>query len=81
MDMKYPRNKTDNLNNKVNAIATLQNTHMMSPEDILDIVDITSDNAEVIARGEAYWDKQDEGDSNQLDDLGDKKQTLEREDI
>lgn len=55
VDIKYPRNKTDNLNSKVTAYATLLNTETVAPNDALDIVDITSDNAEVIARGEEYW--------------------------
>lgn len=57
VDIKYPRNKTDNLNSKVTAMATMLGTELMAPEDVLDIVDITSDNAEVIARGEEYWKK------------------------
>ena len=60
VDIKYPRNKTDNLNSKVTAMATMLGTELMAPEDVLDIVDITSDNAEVIARGEEYWKKKRE---------------------
>lgn len=60
VDIKYPRNKTDNLNNKVTAFATLMNTQTMAPEDALDIVDIISDIAEVVARGEEYWKKKKE---------------------
>lgn len=60
VDIKYPRNKTDNLNSKVTAMATMLGTEVMAPEDVLDIVDITSDNAEVIARGEEYWKKKKE---------------------
>lgn len=57
VDIKYPRNKTDNLNSKVTAMATMLNTQTMAPNDVLDIVDITSDNTEVIERGEEYWKK------------------------
>ena len=57
VDIKYPRNKTDNLNSKVTAYAALLNTQTVAPNDALDIVDITSDNAEVVARGEEYWKK------------------------
>lgn len=60
VDIKYPRNKTDNLNNKVTAYSTLMATKTMAPEDALDIVDIISDIAEVIARGEEYWKKKNE---------------------
>lgn len=60
LDIKYPRNKTDNLNSKATAMSTMLSTEVMAPEDVLDIVDITSDNAEVIARGEQYWKKKKE---------------------
>ena len=60
VDVKYPRNKTDNLNSKVTAMSTMLSTQVMAPEDVLDIVDITSDNAEVIARGEKYWKQKKE---------------------
>lgn len=55
VDIKYPRNKTDNLNSKVTAMATLNGMEMMAPEDILEIGDITTDITEVVARGEQYW--------------------------
>ena len=57
VDIKYPRNKTDNLNSKVTAYTSLLGSQTVAPNDALDIVDITSDNAEVIARGEEYWKK------------------------
>lgn len=60
VDIKYPRNKTDNLNNKVTAYSTLMGTKTISAEDALDIVDIISDIAEVVARGEEYWKKKNE---------------------
>lgn len=60
VDVKYPRNKTDNLNSKVTALSTMLGTRVLAPEDALDIVDITSDNAEVIERGEKYWKKKKE---------------------
>ena len=60
VDIKYPRNKTDNLNNKVTAMATLHGMQMMSPEDFLEIGDITTDITEVVARGEEYWQKKKE---------------------
>ena len=60
VDIKYPRNKTDNLNSKVTAMSTMLGTQTMAPVDVLDIVDITSDNTEVIERGEEYWKKKKE---------------------
>lgn len=60
VDMKYPRNKTDNLVSKVQAMSTLHGMELMAPEDVLEIGDITTDNAEVVARGEEYWTKKKE---------------------
>lgn len=60
IDIKYPRNKTDNLNSKVTAMATMWGMKVMAPEDVLEIGDITTDIAEVVARGEAYWKKKKE---------------------
>lgn len=60
IDIKYPRNKTDNLNSKVTAMATMWGMEIMAPEDVLEIGDITTDIAEVVARGEAYWKKKKE---------------------
>lgn len=60
IDIKYPRNKTDNLNSKVTAMATLHGMEMMAPEDVLEIGDITTDVTEVVARGEEYWKKKKE---------------------
>lgn len=60
IDMKYPRNKTDNLVSKVQAMSSLHSMQIMAPEDILEIGDITTDNAEVVARGEEYWKKKKE---------------------
>lgn len=55
IDMKYPRNKTDNLLSKVQAMSTLHSMKMMAPEDTLEIGDVTTDITEVVQRGEAYW--------------------------
>ena len=62
VDMKYPRNKTDNIVSKAQAISTLYNTKIMAPEDVLEIGDITTDVADVVARGTKYWkQKAEEG--------------------
>lgn len=55
VDMKYPRNKTDNLVSKVQAMSTLYSMEIMAPEDVLEIGDITTDNTEVVERGKEYW--------------------------
>ena len=66
IDMKYPRNKTDNLLSKAQAMSTLHGMKFMAPEDVLEIGDITTDNAEVVTRGEKYWKKKNEEQQNQL---------------
>lgn len=55
VDIKYPRNKTDNLSTKAQAMATLLNMKIMAPNDVLEIGDVTTDIEEVVKRGEEYW--------------------------
>ena len=60
IDIKYPRNKTDNLSTKTQAMATLHNMRILAPQDILEVGDITTDIDEVIERGKQYWQEQKE---------------------
>lgn len=60
VDIKFSRNKTDNLQTKVQSFATLISTKKISPVDALSIVDITTDEAEIVKKGEEYWDSQQE---------------------
>lgn len=58
IDIKFSRNKTDNLQTKVQSFATLIGTKKISPVDALNIVDLTTDEIEIVLRGEQYWDEQ-----------------------
>ena len=54
IDIKFSRNKSDNLSTKSQAYATLINTNTLDPVDALEIVDMTTNVNEVIKRGETY---------------------------
>jgi hypothetical protein len=60
IDVKLPRNKNDNLQTKAQSYASLVSTKTISPEDALNIADMTTDTAEVIRRGDEYWTKKQE---------------------
>lgn len=55
MDIKLPRNTTDNLQTKAQAYSTLNGTKTLHPADSLDIVGITTNVDEKIAKGKEYW--------------------------
>lgn len=55
IDIKFSRNKTNNLLVKTQAYQTLVQTKTLDPVDCLAIVDIVSDVNEFIARGQAFW--------------------------
>lgn len=57
IDVKLPRNKNDNLQTKAQSYATLVGTKTIAPEDALNIADMTTDTAEVIRRGDKYWEE------------------------
>lgn len=57
-DIKFSRNKTDNLLSKVQAASTLTASHILNPTDALEIVDIVNDPSEYAERGMLYWDEQ-----------------------
>ena len=60
IDVKFTRNKNDNLQTKAQSFSTLHGTKVFDPIDILEICDLTTDSVEVIERGEKYWDEQKE---------------------
>lgn len=60
IDIKFSRNKSDNLNTKSQAYSVLTSTETLDPVDALEIVDITTNVNEVINRGEKYWKKRQE---------------------
>lgn len=53
--VKFSRNKTDNLLNKVNAIATLVNSKLISPQDIIEVSEIFLDTSDIVNRGSEFW--------------------------
>lgn len=55
IDIKFSRNKTNNLLVKTQSYQTLLSTKTLSPADCLSIVDLVSDVAEFIGRGEEFW--------------------------
>lgn len=57
IDIKFSRNKNDNIQTKTQAFSNLIGTETITPEDALEMVDITTNVSEIIARGESYWSK------------------------
>ena len=55
VDIKFTRNKNNNLMVKTQSYANLLATKTLSPADCLTIVDLVSDVNEYIARGEKFW--------------------------
>lgn len=58
MDIKFSRNKNDNLQSKAQSYATLIGTKTVTPEDALTIADMTTDSVEIAAKGKKYWEEQ-----------------------
>lgn len=57
IEIKFSRNKNDNLSTKAQAYSTLIATETLDPRDALDIVDITTNVNEIASRGEKYFEK------------------------
>lgn len=55
LDVKFTRNKNDNLQTKAQSFSTLHGTKALDPADALEICDMTTDVVEVIDRGKKYW--------------------------
>ena len=55
IDIKFTRNKSNNLLVKTQSYQTLISTRTLTPADCLSIVDLVSDVNEYISRGEAFW--------------------------
>lgn len=55
LDVKFTRNKNDNLQTKAQSFSTLHGTKTLDPADALEMCDITTDVVEVIDRGKKYW--------------------------
>ena len=57
LDVKFTRNKNDNLQTKAQAYSTLHGTKTLDPADSLEICDMTTDVVEVIDRGKKQWEE------------------------
>lgn len=55
VDIKFSRNKSNNLLVKTQGYSTLLATKTLSPQDCLTIVDLVSDVNEYISRGQEFW--------------------------
>jgi len=55
VDIKFTRNKNNNLLVKTQSYQTLLETKTLTPEDCLTIVDLVSDVNEFVSRGKAFW--------------------------
>jgi len=55
VDIKFSRNKNNNLLVKTQSLGTLLSSKIVSPGDALTIVDLVSDVNEFVSRGEAFW--------------------------
>lgn len=58
LDVKFSRNKNDNLQSKSQSYATLIGTKTITPEDALTIADMTTDSVEIAAKGKKYWEEE-----------------------
>ena len=56
IDIKFIRNRTDNLVNKSTAFATLMGTKQVAPQDGISLIGITNDPKGMAQRGQEYWD-------------------------
>ena len=65
IDVKFSRNKNDNLQTKAQSFSTLISTEKIAPVDALEMADITTDVTEVAQRGEKYWEEQKQKENNQ----------------
>ena len=65
VDIKFTRNKNNNLLVKTQAYQNLLTTKTLSPEDCLTIVDLVSDVNEYISRGKTFWGSQFAGIQNE----------------
>ena len=60
VDVKFIRNRTNNLVNKSQALSNLHSTGVFSPEDEIQLIGVTDDPKGMAQRGQAYKDSQAE---------------------
>lgn len=58
IDIKFIRNRTNNLVNKSQALANLHGTGLFAPEDEIQLIGVTEDPKGMAQRGQAYKDAQ-----------------------
>lgn len=58
IDVRFVRNRTNNLYNKSQSAINLQKTRMISAEDIITLLGITEMPGEMAKRGQDYWSAQ-----------------------
>jgi len=58
VDVKFIRNRTNNLVNKSQAASNLQSTGLFAPEDIIQIIGVTDDPKQMAERGQKYKEEQ-----------------------
>jgi SPP1 family phage portal protein len=56
IEVKFVRNRTNNLLNMSQAFANFVSTQQMSPEDAISLIGVTSDPKGMAQRGQEYWD-------------------------
>ena len=54
--IKFSRSMTDNLISKASALSTLVSTKVLTPEDALTLVGLTTEPAEMAKKGKEYWE-------------------------
>jgi SPP1 family phage portal protein len=59
IDIKFIRNRTNNLLNKSQAISNFISTHIMHPEDAISLAGLTNDPKGMAERGMEYWSTQE----------------------
>ena len=57
VDIKFSRNKTDNIQTKVQSGATLHGMNILDPVDVLELMDISTNPQELIERGAKYQEE------------------------
>lgn len=57
LEVKFTRNKNDNLQTKAQSYSTLVGTKTLDPVDALEMCDMTTDVVEVIERGKKYQEE------------------------
>ena len=58
LDIKFIRNRTDNLLNKSQAFSDLMSTKQIAPVDGISLIGITNDPKGMAERGQKYWDSE-----------------------